>query len=174
MLCMWHRTEFYKLKIDLFRKLFVRNIQEDFILTSNFYFRNVQTKSPTLSHNLNPGPFGDNLNSSLKVNIFEPFKKSYLIFNIECFGITESRNGFEWEDDAITSEQQPTRSEVIIFPYLDSFEYIELRQQIFNNHAIAKLSFNKNLTINCFSSWSRNFNCEAIYLWSWTFVFQFL
>jgi len=28
--------------------------------------RNVQTKSPTLSHNLNPGPFGDNLNSSLK------------------------------------------------------------------------------------------------------------
>lgn len=31
-------------------------------LTQNFYFRNVQTKSPTLSHNLNPGPFGDNLN----------------------------------------------------------------------------------------------------------------
>ena len=36
-------------------------------LTSVVYFRNVQTKSPTLTHNLNPGPFGDNLNSSLKV-----------------------------------------------------------------------------------------------------------
>ena len=59
------------MKIDLFRKLFVPKLLKDFILIPNFYFRNVQTKSPTLSHNLNPGPFGDNLNSSLKVNIYE-------------------------------------------------------------------------------------------------------
>ena len=93
------------MKIDLFRKLFVLKLLKDFILIPNFYFRNVQTKSPTLSHNLNPGPFGDNLNSSLKVNILELKFSEKNISNLECFGITESRNEFEWEDDAITSKQ---------------------------------------------------------------------
>ena len=46
---------------------FRERINHEQKLTAVFYFRNVQTKSPTLTHNLNPGPFGDNLNSSLKV-----------------------------------------------------------------------------------------------------------